>query len=285
VASAPLFARRHAVLLRAGAGGVQGGRGARREGEREAMIRFDGKVVLVTGGTAGLGLATARLVRTLGAQVAIAGRDAARGAAAAAALGPDVLFVAADVARDDDVRRLMEEVRARFRRLDVLVNSAGILRRLAVDEEDAAGWDEVMAVNLRGTFLCCKHALPLLRAQGGAIVNIASVLAFRAQQGRSPGYDASKAGVVALTRALAVRYGPAGVRANAVCPGFVETELNRDVWGTWTPAQRQAFVELYPLRRLGTPEDVAAAVVFLASDAAAWITGATLVVDGGRSAS
>ncbi len=249
------------------------------------MVRFDGKVALITGGTSGIGAETARLARDLGAQVAIAARRADRGRAVVAQLGSDVLFVPADVAAEGDVQRLMAAVVERFGRLDVLVNNAGIIHRNPVHEEDAARWDALMDINLRGTFLCCKHALPLLTATRGAIVNVASFLAFRAGAGRTPAYNASKAGVVALTQAIAVRYGPDGVRANAVCPGFVPTELNRDVWEQWTPEQHADAASALPLRRVGTPLDVANAILFLGSDAASWITGASLVIDGGRTAS
>ncbi len=247
------------------------------------MIRLDEKVVLVTGGTTGFGLATARLARDLGAKVAIAGRRADRGRDAMAALGSDVLFVPADVSSDAEVKRMLSAVDEQFGRLDVLVNNAGIIRRVPLAQEDVAGWDELMAINLRGVFLCCKHALPMLTATHGAIVNISSVLAFAPRPGgRSTAYDASKAGVVALTRSVAVAHGPAGVRCNAVCPGFVMTDMTREVWERWSPQQRDAFLQAYPLRRLGTPEDMAHAIIFLASEAASWITGQTLVVDGGQ---
>ncbi|MGQ0572381.1 MAG: SDR family NAD(P)-dependent oxidoreductase [Armatimonadota bacterium] len=249
------------------------------------MIRLDGKVVLVTGGTAaaGFGMATARLARELGAEVAISGRRADCGRKAAADLGPDVLFVPADVTVEGEVQGLMSSVVGRFGRLDALVNNAGVIRRFPVMDEDVGGWEELMAINLRGVFLCCKYALPHLVATRGAVVNISSVLAHRSQQGRSAAYDASKAGVEALTRSIAARYGPDGVRANAVAPGFIRTDLNRDVWASWSAEQHAAFLDHYPLRRLGTPEDVARAVLFLASDAAQWITGVSLMVDGGRS--
>ena len=208
------------------------------------MIRFDGKTVLITGGASGFGLATARLARGLGAQVAIAGRQSERGRVAAAELGPDVLFVRADVSCEEDVRRMLSSVVERFGRLDVLVSNAGVMHRAPAAEEDVAHWDEIMAVNLRGVFLCCKHAVPLLTASRGAIVNVASVLAFASRTGgRTPAYDASKAGVAALTRSLAVGYGPAGIRANAVCPGFVITDFTRDLWEGWSSQEREAFLE------------------------------------------
>jgi 3-oxoacyl-[acyl-carrier protein] reductase len=249
------------------------------------MIRFDGKVFLITGGTTGFGLATAHLAQRLGARVAIAGRRPDRGKQAAEALGGEALFVPADVSVESEVKRLIAAVLERFGRLDILVNNAGVLHRTAVMEEEVAAWDELMAINLRGTFLCSKHALPHLIAARGAIVNVASNLAFRTPQGRTPAYEASKAGVVALTRAVAVRYGPNGVRANAVCPAFIPTELNQDVWGAWSDEQRAAFVERFPLRRMGTSEDVAHAILFLASDAASWISGEAMRVDGGLLAS
>jgi NAD(P)-dependent dehydrogenase (short-subunit alcohol dehydrogenase family) len=248
------------------------------------MIQFDGKAVLITGGTSGIGLATARLAQELGARVAISGRRADRGLAAAAQLGSDVLFVAADVSKEADVQRMIAAVIERFDRLDALVCNAGVIHRASVHEEEIARWDDLMGINLRGVFLTCKHALPHLMASKGSIVTVASNLVYRAQQGRTPAYNASKAGVVALTQAIAVRYGPDGVRANAVCPGLVPTELNRNVWETWTPEQRAEIEATYPLRRIGTADDVARAILFLASDAAGWISGSTLIIDGGRSA-
>lgn len=248
------------------------------------MVHLDGKVVLVTGGTAGFGLATARLAASVGARVVIAGRREDRGRAAAEAVGAACAFVRADIADEADARRLIGATVERFGGLDVLVNNAGIIRRRPVGDEDAAGWDEILAANLRGAFLCSRYALPHLIAARGNVVNVSSVLALQTQTGMTPAYDASKAGLLALTRALAVRYGPDGLRANAVCPGFVCTDLNRDVWTAWTDEQRRAAQARLPLRRLGTADDVARAVVFLASDAAAWITGVALPVDGGASA-
>jgi 2-deoxy-D-gluconate 3-dehydrogenase len=245
------------------------------------MIRLDGKVMLVTGGTGGFGLATAVLASSLGARVAITGRRADRGRYAIAALGDDALFVAADLRAEDDVRRVIGAVIERFGRLDVLVNNAGGIRRVPVGDETAEGWDAMLDGNLRSAFLCSKHALPHLLAARGTIISVSSVLAARSRTGRTPAYDASKAGMLALTRALAARYGPDGLRANAVLPGFIPTDLNRDVWEAWTPDERSRVVGAVPLRRLGTVEDVARAIVFLASDAAGWISGVSLPIDGG----
>jgi NAD(P)-dependent dehydrogenase (short-subunit alcohol dehydrogenase family) len=248
------------------------------------MIRLDGKVILITGAASGFGLATAIQAQALGARVVLAGRRAEHGRSVAEGLGPDVLFIPADVSVEDDVQRLVATALERCGRLDIVVNNAGIIRRIPVADEDVAGWDAVIAVNLRGTFLCCKYALPSLVATRGAIVNVSSVFALATPHGRTPAYDASKAGMVALTRAIAVHYGPQGVRANAVCPGFVTTDLNRNLWERWTEAERAAYVESFPLRRAGTPDDVARAIIFLASDAASWISGVALPIDGGRAA-
>jgi 2-deoxy-D-gluconate 3-dehydrogenase len=248
------------------------------------MIRFENKVMLVTGGTAGMGLATAKLARSLGAHVVIAGRRHDVGRRAAEAVGGDTLFVQADISDEADVERLFAQVESRHGRLDVLVNSAGVMRRAPVVEETLDGWGEMMANNLTAVFLCCKRALPALIASKGAIVNVSSVLAIRTPGGKTPGYDAAKAGVMALTRAIAAYYGPNGVRANAVLPGFVPTELNQDVWGNWTDQQRDDYIKIFPLRRLGTAEDMAQCVLFLASDAASWISGVGILVDGGRAA-
>src|SRR3990170_8007752 len=155
------------------------------------MVRLDGKTVLVTGGATGFGAASARIARELGARVAMAGRRVDRGRDAAGALGPDVLFIPADVSQERDVVRMLSAVQDRFGQLDVLINNAGMIHRVPLAQDDVAGWDTLMATNLRGVFLCCKHALPMLTATRGAIVNVSSVLAFAARPGgRSTAYDA-----------------------------------------------------------------------------------------------
>ena len=245
------------------------------------MIRFDGKRALVTGGTDGIGLACARLLRSLGADVVVTGRDEKKGAAAAAASG--ARYVRMDVADEASVDSACAAAGDR----DVLVHSAGILTRGDVTDVDAALFETTLRVNVTGFFLVARRVLPpMIARKSGSLVAIASYLGLHAGAGMTPAYNASKGGLIALVRTMAVRHGPDGVRVNAVCPAFVPTALNRDfIEGAPDPeAKRRELEARHPLGRLGTPEDVASAVAFLASDAAAWITGVPLVVDGGQTA-
>ncbi|MGH2400011.1 MAG: SDR family NAD(P)-dependent oxidoreductase, partial [bacterium] len=208
------------------------------------------------------------------------GRDVAR------ELGTDGLYVRTDVTREDEVRDLMRAVDDRYGRIDVLVNSVGVINRIPLPDLSRDLWERMLEVNLTGVFLACRHAMPVMqRRRTGSIVNIASYLASRGGAGNTPVYNAAKAGIVGLTCSLAVRHGREGIRVNSVCPAFVPTELNRDRWEGLPPEQLQHMADRYPLGRLGTPADVAAAVVFLASDEAGWITGVSLPVDGGIMAS
>jgi len=194
------------------------------------MLDFRDRTVLIVGGTSGIGLAAAELFTRHGAALMVAGRSADRGEAAVtrlAELGGEAAFVRADVRDEDQVRNVVAETLAAFGRLDVVVNSAGVINRILLTELEQAGWDEILDINLKGVYLVCKHALPPLIAQGrGAVVNVASYLGAFGARPTTPAYNASKAGVVALTRSLAMQVGPQGVRVNAVCPGFVVTPLN-----------------------------------------------------------
>jgi len=254
------------------------------------MLDFSGKKVLVTGGTSGIGLAAAEQFVRQGAAVMVAGRDADKGKTAAARLlqsGGEAAFVCADVRDEAQVRNLVAEAVSTFGRLDVLVNSAGLINRILLTDLEQPDWDAVLDTNLRGVYLVCKHALPPMIEQGrGVVVNVASYLGVFGARETSPAYNASKAGVIALTRSLALQVGPQGIRVNAVCPGFVVTPLNEQIiLGAPNPAAKEAeMARPYPLGRLGRPADVAAAILFLASDEAAWITGASLLVDGGLTA-
>jgi ketoreductase RED2 len=235
------------------------------------------RVALVTGSSSGIGVAIARALHARGWRVVLNGhRDQDAGAALAAELGGAV-YVDADVGRADDARRLVDDAVAATGRLDLVVNNAGIARRIPHDDLDAvddAFWDLVMAVNLKGPWNVAKAARPHLAAARGQIVNTGSIAGFT-PVGSSIPYSVSKAGVLHLTRLLAKALGPE-IRVNAVAPGYVETPLTRD----WQPL-REHVVAHAPARRLGTPEDVATVVLALLE--MEYVTGAVVPVDGGLS--
>lgn len=238
------------------------------------MGRLDGKVALVTGAASGLGLATAERFTAEGAKVV--GVDVQTGATTAG----DVL--ALDVRDEAAVSAAVDEVVARHGRLDVVCNFAGVAGGGPVHMVDADDWDRVLAINLKGTFLVCKHALrPMLEQRSGSIVNVASVEGLQGTEGGSS-YNASKAGVVMLTKNMAIDYGRAGIRVNAICPGFIDTPLFRSVMGSDHMAQfRDEYRDDHMLGRFGQPDEIAAAALFLASDDASFVTGVALPVDGG----
>jgi len=255
------------------------------EGERD--MRLQGKVALVTGGGSGIGCGIAARFGREGAAVAVIDVDDA-GAAETVALvddaGGEARAFHADVSRGDEVRRVMDAVVARWGRVDALVNNAGIFWAhrgdTLVTEMDEAVWAQVLAVNLTGVFLCCKFGIPAME-RGGSIVNIASIAGLLGRD-TAQAYVAAKGGVLALTRSLAVHYAARGIRANAILPGRVDTPLVADDYAT--PEDRAAFARAHPLGRFGTPEDIAGLALYLASDEAAWVTGASYVIDGGFTA-
>jgi 2-keto-3-deoxy-L-fuconate dehydrogenase len=238
--------------------------------------RFTGKRALVTGAGSGIGAAVARRLHGEGAQVLLADAAADRVAAVADELGEGATWVALDV-RDEDA------VRAATQAVDVLANVAGIGSTTSAPETTLEVWEDVFAVNARGTFLCCKHAIPGMADRGGgAIVNMASIAGLVGLRNRAA-YCASKGAVIALTRALAVDHVGDGIRVNAVCPGTVDSpwvrRLVEDV-GESLDALRAR----QPMGRLGRPEEIADAVLYLASDAAGFVTGSAFVIDGGLTA-
>jgi meso-butanediol dehydrogenase/(S,S)-butanediol dehydrogenase/diacetyl reductase len=237
------------------------------------MTRFDGASVLVTGGGSGIGRAICRRFASDGASVLVADIVGERAEEVAELIGGAA--VQGDVTVAADVARMVAAVD----RIDVLVNNAGGGMADDVLEIDEAAWDQDIALNLKSAFLCSKAVLPgMIERGGGVIVSIASVngLAFFANEP----YSAAKAGLISLTRSLATRYGRYGIRAVAIAPGTIRTPLWQERVDK-EPAIFERLVRWYPLRRVGEPEDVAAAAAFLASDDASWITGEVLRVDGG----
>ena len=250
--------------------------------------------VLISGGTSGIGLATARRFLEEGSRVFVGGLDAAEVESAVTALdAPNVAAndegsvdggLAGDVAREDDAMALIDAAEAALGRIDVLVNNAGIATRAAFVEMDTASWDRTIAVNLRGMFLVARGAARRMLAAepaGGVIVNMASTNALGGEADFAH-YNASKGGVLQLTRTMAVELGPRGIRVNCLCPGFIETPLNDRLA---TPEEMDAYArDRIPLGRRGRPEEIAAAYAFLASDEASFVHGEALVVDGGQTA-
>lgn len=248
-------------------------------------MRLRGKVALVTGAGSGIGRVAALLFAREGAR--IVATDVAEDALGTLVSeirnsGGEALPIPGDVTRSSDVERAVKEAVRQFGKLDVLYNNAGIFpdEDTSVVDTAEATLDRVLAVNLKGVFLCCKYGIPaLLDAGGGSVINIASFVALMGCTVPQDAYTASKGGVLALTRSLAVQYGRNNIRANAICPGPIETPLLRQLLAD--PAKRNLRLNRIPLGRFGRPEDVAYAGLYLASDESAWVTGTTFVVDGG----
>jgi 2-deoxy-D-gluconate 3-dehydrogenase len=240
-------------------------------------LDFSGRVALVMGGTRGIGEAIARGFVDAGARVVAVARTAEERAASRH------LIMRGDVAVKADVDRVVAATLDRLGTIDILVNCAGVIRRKPVSETTEADWAFMVDVNLKGVLLACQAVAPAMRRAGrGRIVNIASIGADLALMNRGV-YCATKAGVVQLTRCLALEWGPDGITVNAVGPGITETPMTR-AYLEADPVRRQKMIDKVPLRRLGQPDDMAGAVHFLASDLAGYITGQILYVDGGWSA-
>ena len=254
------------------------------------MRRFEGKVVAVTGGASGIGEATARRFGAEGARVAIVDRDAERGEWVAAELqgqGTEALFVSSQIEQEEAAAAFVQLTVARFGRLDVLVNNAGIRLYQTVVEASAESWETILAVNVKSYAFCAKAAIPEMRQTGGgSIVNVASIRSVTAG-GNMTQYDTSKAAVAGLTRGLAMDHAMEGIRVNAVCPGPIFTRFheNRAQEAGKAPDEfKKNFARGVMLQRPGTPEEVAACILFLASDDASYVTGTCLFVDGGITA-
>jgi 3-oxoacyl-[acyl-carrier protein] reductase len=246
-----------------------------------ASDMLGGRVALVTGAARGIGLACATELSRAGATVIIVDRLAQEGEAAATGIvnaGGRAAFVAGDLARTREILPLVDGIVGRHGRIDVLVNNAGIFNQTATEVLSEDQWDRLMAINLKAVFFLTQAVLPVMvRQGGGAIISLASLAARVGGIAAGIDYATSKAGVVGLTKTLARQYGPRGIRVNAVAPGVIVTEMTRP----WPEDVRQDFVARTPLRRLGTPEDVARVVAFLAGPDSAFITGATIDINGG----
>jgi NAD(P)-dependent dehydrogenase (short-subunit alcohol dehydrogenase family) len=253
------------------------------------MGRLSGKIALITGAASGIGAATAQRFADEGAAVAgldVQQPDAARWKRVAES-APVASFHTASVASEAQVKAAIAEVVAQHGGFDTLINAAGVAGGGPLESIEEEEWDRIVDINLKGTFLMCKHSVaPILSRGGGSIVNIASVEGLVASEHSSP-YAASKGGVVQLNRSLAVDLTHRGIRVNSVCPGLIETPMVEAVTGaTEGPlaAMKEQFVNNHLMRRCGQPEEIANAILFLASDEASFVTGSTLVVDGGWTA-
>jgi len=241
------------------------------------QIDLRGKNALVTGSTRGIGLAIARSLCEAGARVAIVGRDQGRAEAVAATVGGGAQGFACDVGDLAQVAALITAVEGAFGGIDILVNNAGLTRdnlMLRLKDDD---WDAVLNANLRSAFATTRAASRgMMKRRWGRIINIASVVGLTGNKGQT-NYAASKAGLIGLTKSVAKEFASRGILANVVAPGFIETDMT----AAMTAEARQVMSQQIPLERLGTPEDIAGVVTFLASDRAAYITGQVFVVDGG----
>lgn len=250
------------------------------------VFKLDGRVALITGGNRGLGYEMAKALAEAGASVVVTSRQAEKARASAAALarttGKRALGVAADVTQAQQVEDMVQAVMQEFGRIDILINNAGINIRKPIEEFDEASWDLVLNTNLKAPFLCARAVVPFMKKQrSGRIINLSSMLGLTALPERGA-YSSSKGGVLQLTKVLALECAPFNVTVNALCPGPFATELNTPVLNN--PEANKFFIEHIPLGRWGKPEEIGGAIVFMASDASSFMTGAALVFDGGWTA-
>jgi len=244
-------------------------------------MKLKDRVAIVTGGARGIGRAIATSFLKEGAKVAIIDSDKERLETVKKEMGnesKEVMVIPCDITKSSNVKEMMDQVHKRFGRIDILVNNAGIIRRGTIETVTEEDWDRVIEVNLKGTFNCCKAVAGIMKQQGyGKIINVSSIAGKMGDITSAPGYGPSKAGIDALTKTLARQLAQYGINVNSVAPHAIETEMSAQ----WSEERRKEIIASIPLGRLGKPEDVANAVLFLASDEASFITGEILDVNGG----
>ena len=247
-------------------------------------MRLEGKVAVVTGATGGIGAAISRRFAREGAKVVASDLQTSLGEQLVETIvgaGGEALFQVLDVTSEEDWARVLQETSSRFGGLDILINNAGIFQRKDLLDISPDEWDRMMDTNAKGTFLGLRATIPLMRERGGgAIVNMSSIAGIRGAKG-APHYGASKGAVRLLTRATAQRYAPDGVRCNSLHPGPIETDMG---YAAWPESERATRLAQMPMGRYGTPDEIANAALFLASDEASYMTGAEMIVDGGTTA-
>jgi len=245
-------------------------------------LKLSGKIALITGGSRGIGFATAKIMSENGATVVITGKDSKRLEKSVLKIPNSIGFVA-DIRKTDEVKNVVRKTIEKFGKLDILVNNAGIfpkIKQLHEIEEDE--WNEVLDVNLTGQFRFTKEAIPHLQKTSGSIINISSDAGLKAYQGfNADAYSASKAALIILTKCWALEYAKYKIRVNCICPGVVDTDMTKQFLKT---QQDKDFMDNeHPIGRIGKPEEIAKAIMYFVSDDASWTTGAVLAVDGGES--
>ena len=250
------------------------------------MGRLDGKVAIISGGARGQGATEAKMFAREGAKVVIGDLLDKEGKQVEAQInesGGEATYVHLDVTQEDDWRSAVETAVSRYGKLDILVNNAGILIRKGLEETTVEDWDRIMGVNAKGVFLGTKHAIPAMRrAGGGSIINISSTAGLVGSPNGSPSYTATKGAVRLLTKSTAIQYAKEGIRCNSVHPGPIDTDMIRDTMSD--PARLEQRMQRLPMGRVGTSEDIAYGVLYLASDESSFVTGSELVIDGGTTA-